>query len=230
MRVAIYAIGDLHLSFGTTKPMDIFRGWKDYVARLCESWNAQVLPDDTVVLAGDTSWGMSLEEALPDFRWIDALPGKKILLKGNHDYWWTSRRKMEECFEENRLHTLRILHNNSYEEEDAALCGTRGWMLDETTAHDKKIGAREEGRLRASLRSAGDTAGEKIVFLHYPPVYQGQISGTMLDVMHEYGVRRCFYGHLHGQSCRAALEGMYEGIDFCLISADHLGFRLKRIQ
>jgi len=227
--MALYAIGDLHLSTGADKPMDIFSGWQDYVRRICDSWRACVAPEDTVVLAGDTSWGMSLEEALPDFRLIDSLPGKKILLKGNHDYWWTSRRKMEDCFMQNRLETLRILHNNSYEEEGVAICGTRGWMLEEATQHDRKIGAREEGRLRASLESARKSGLEPVAFLHYPPVYQGLVSGSMIALMKEYGVRRCFYGHLHGAACRQAVEGAYLGIDFALISADHLQFQLKKL-
>mgnify|MGYP004518184347 CR=1 FL=1 len=227
--MALYAIGDLHLSTGTDKPMDIFAGWRDYVARLCESWNAQVKDGDTVVLAGDTSWGMTLEQALPDFALIDSLPGKKIILKGNHDYWWSSRRKMEECFERNKLRTLAILHNNCFTEEGVALCGTRGWMIEEGTPHDRRVSAREEGRLRASLEAARQTGLEPVVFLHYPPVYLDSVSGGMIDLMHEYGVRRCLYGHLHGPSCRCAVEGEYLGLEFALISADHLEFRLKRL-
>ena len=227
--MALFAIGDLHFSTGSDKPMDIFSGWQGYVERLCDSWRAQVAPDDTVVVAGDISWGMTLETALPDFILIDSLPGKKVLLKGNHDYWWTSRRKMEDCFAANRLHTLRILHNNSYEEEGVALCGTRGWMLEEATRHDQKIAAREEGRLRASLESAKESGLEPVVFLHYPPVYLGTESGGMIDVMRQYGVRRCFYGHLHGNACKNAVEGPYHGIDFTLISADHLDFQLKKL-
>lgn len=227
--MALYAIGDPHLSTGVDKPMDIFAGWQDYVERLCENWRAQVAPQDTVVLAGDISWGMSLSQALPDFLLIDSLPGKKIILKGNHDYWWTSRKKMEECFEQNKLRTLAILHNNCFEEEGKALCGTRGWMIEEGSPHDRKVAAREEGRLRASLECAKQTGLEPIVFLHYPPVYQDAVSGRMIDIMHEYGVKRCFYGHLHGPSCRFAVEGEYLGIEFALISADHLKFRLKRL-
>ncbi len=227
--MALFAIGDLHLSTQAGKPMDVFSGWQGYVERLCENWREQVKEEDTVVLAGDISWGMTLETALPDFRLIDSLPGKKILLKGNHDYWWTSRRKMEQCFAENDLHSLRILHNNSFLEEGVALCGTRGWMLEETSPHDQKIAAREENRLRASLESARESGLEPVVFLHYPPVYLGNVSGAMIDVMRAAGVRRCFYGHLHGAACRNAVEGPWRGIDFSLISADHLEFRLKKL-
>ena len=227
--MALYAIGDLHLSTGADKPMDVFSGWQNYVQRICENWCACVAPEDTVILAGDTSWGMTLGEALPDFRLIDSLPGKKILLKGNHDYWWSSRRKMEDCFAQNHLKTLRILHNNSYEEEGVSICGTRGWMIEEATQHDQKIGAREEGRLRASLENARESGCEPVVFLHYPPVYQGFVSESMIGLMRQYGVRRCFYGHLHGPACRQAVEGAYLGVDFALISADHLQFRLKKL-
>lgn len=227
--MALYAIGDLHLSLGTDKPMDIFPGWRDHVTRLCENWRSQVSDDDTVVLAGDISWGMTLEQALPDFALIDSLPGKKIILKGNHDYWWSSRKKMEEFFERNKLRTLAILHNNSYEAEGYAICGTRGWMIDESGDHDLKVRAREEGRLKASLEHAKQTGLEPLVFLHYPPVYLESTSGGMLDVMIRYDVKRCYYGHLHGPSCKLAFEGEYLDMEFTLISADHLGFSLKRL-
>ena len=175
------------------------------------------------------SWALDLSGAKADFAWINAIPGRKIILKGNHDYWWSSRRKMEECFERNKLRTLAILHNNCFTEEGVALCGTRGWMIEEGTPHDRRVSAREEGRLRASLEAARQTGLEPVVFLHYPPVYLDSVSGGMIDLMHEYGVRRCLYGHLHGPSCRCAVEGEYLGLEFALISADHLEFRLKRL-
>ena len=135
--MAVFIIGDLHLSLGCEKPMDVFQGWQDYVPRLEKSWRALVAPQDTVLLAGDTSWGMKLEEALADFRFLEALPGRKVLLKGNHDYWWTTASKMAEFFETNGLHTFSVLHNRSIlcEKENIALCGTRGWLAGQPDAH-----------------------------------------------------------------------------------------------
>lgn len=227
--MALYAIGDLHLSTGCDKLMDVFSGWEGYVERIAANWKSTVQPEDTVVIAGDISWAMTLEQALGDFMLIDSLPGKKILLKGNHDYWWTSVKKMQEFFAEHRLNTLQLLHNNCVCAEDAAICGTRGWMLEEGTAHDQKLTAREEGRLRASLTAAKSCGLPPVVFLHYPPVYGDAVSGSMIAIMQKYGVKRCYYGHLHGRSCRFAIEGEYLGIQFSLISADHLGFALKKV-
>jgi len=227
--MSIFTIGDLHLSLSCDKPMDVFPGWSDYVARIAQSWEELVTDKDTVVLAGDISWGMSLEQALEDFKFIDSLPGKKVILKGNHDYWWNSRRKMEDFFDKNGLTTLNILHNSFVEADGIAICGTRGWSLEDTDAQDKKVKAREEGRLKASLEAARSSGAEPVVFLHYPPVFGEGISAGMIDLMLEYKVKRCFYGHLHGPSRYQALEGEYLGIDFSLVSADHLKFCLKRL-
>jgi len=227
--MSIFAIGDLHLSLSCDKPMDIFPGWSDYVSRIAESWNEQVKSEDTVVLPGDISWGMSLEQALEDFRFIDSLPGKKILIKGNHDYWWNSRRKMEDFFDKNGLSSLYILHNSFVEADGVAICGTRGWCLEDGAPQDKKVTAREEGRLKASLEAAKPSGLEPLVFLHYPPVFGDSISGGMIDLLLEYNVKRCFYGHLHGPARYQALEGEYMGIDFSLVSADHLKFCLKSL-
>lgn len=173
--MAIFVIGDLHLSLGADKPMDKFPGWQGYVQRIRENWLRLVTPGDTVVLAGDTSWGMKLEEAAPDFEFLEQLPGQKLLLKGNHDYWWTTARKMETYFEEQGFHSLHLLHNNAYHVEGLALCGTRSWLFEPDEPHDEKVMNRELGRLRASLQAAGDSGEEKIVFLHYPPVYPGRL-------------------------------------------------------
>jgi len=227
--MSIFAIGDLHLSLSCDKPMDIFPGWSDYVSRIAESWNEQVKSEDTVVLPGDISWGMSLEQALEDFRFIDSLPGKKVLIKGNHDYWWNSRRKMEDFFDKNGLSSLIILHNSFVEADGFAICGTRGWCLEDGAPQDKKVTAREEGRLKASLEAAKPSGLEPLVFLHYPPVFGDSISGGMIDLLLEYNVKRCFYGHLHGPARYQALEGEYMGIDFSLVSADHLKFCLKSL-
>ena len=226
--MAVFIIGDLHLSLGCEKPMDVFQGWQDYVPRLEKSWRALVAPQDTVLLAGDTSWGMKLEETLADFRFLEALPGRKVLLKGNHDYWWTTVSKMAEFFETNGLHTLSVLHNQSIqcEKENIALCGTRGWLAGQPDAHSGKVYAREVGRLRASLAHAQEhyPLAERVAVLHYPPIYAGGAAREMLDAMAQYGVKRCFYGHLHAAAIRRAVQGNVEGVEYRLISADALQF------
>ena len=226
--MALYAIGDTHLSFGTDKPMDVFGGgWTGYVERLRRGFEI-VEPGDTVVLCGDLSWGMSLEEAREDFAFLNALPGKKLILKGNHDYWWTTAAKMERFFRENGFDTLAILHNNCHLYGDTALCGTRGWFYEEDRGeHSAKIFNRELLRLEASLKAAGDR--EKICFLHYPPVYQGYRCREIMDLMERYGVTRCCYGHLHGGSHRLAVSGPVGGVDYQLVSADYLGFCPRKI-
>ena len=222
--MALYVIGDLHLSFTENKSMDIFPGWKDYVQKIEQNWKAKIRPEDTVVLAGDTSWGMSLEGAKADFAFVNALPGQKLLLKGNHDYWWTTAGKLNRFFEENGFDTLKILHNNSYTVENYCICGSRGWLFDQGEPADQKVLAREAGRLETSILSAHDSSLEKIVFLHYPPVYGEQTSAEMLDVLLRNNIKRCYYGHIHGSGCAYALNGEYLGIDFRLISADFIRF------
>ena len=227
--MALYAIGDLHLSLSSNKPMEIFGdGWRDYVARIREGFSV-LTEDDVTVLCGDLSWGMSLEESLEDFRFIDALPGKKYLLKGNHDYWWNTAAKMERFFAENGLTTMEILHNNCRFYGDVALCGTRGWFYepDNQGTHNEKVLLREVGRLETSLKAAGDR--EKLCFLHYPPLYQGYQCPEILRLLREYGVKVCCYGHLHGASHRRALQGVRGGTAFYMVSGDYLGFHPKKI-
>ena len=168
--MALFVIGDLHLSLGADKPMDIFPGWEGYLPRLEANWRKLISPGDTVVLAGDTSWAMNLNDTKADFAFIQNLPGQKWLLKGNHDYWWTTTRKMDKFLVDSGFDTLHILHNNACIIGDTALCGTRGWPFDDAAAQGEKLMAREAGRLRMSLQAAGDTP-RKIAFLHYPPVY-----------------------------------------------------------
>ena len=166
--MAVWVMADLHLSFGTNKPMDNFFGWKDYVSKIEASWKEQIKPEDTVVIPGDFSWGLGFDEALPDFKFIDALPGRKIVMKGNHDYWWTTRTKAEKFFKENGITTFEILHNNSVLAEDLAICGTRGWVFMPNEEHDHKISEREALRLKLSLEdSKRFPDADKIVFLHY---------------------------------------------------------------
>lgn len=220
--MAIFVIGDLHLSLGGAKPMDVFPGWQGYVQRLEENWRRLVGPGDTVVVAGDISWAMKLEDTAADFAFLESLPGQKLMLKGNHDYWWTTARKMETWFAGQGFFSLKLLHNNSYTVEGKALCGTRSWMFEPGEPHDEKVMARELGRLRMSLDAAQQ--GEKVVFLHYPPVYPGASAPQVTALLQEYGVKRCFYGHLHGAAIRHAVQGVVDGVEYRLISADSLGF------
>lgn len=226
--MALYAIGDLHLPLAAGKPMDIFSGWDGYVDKLEAHWRRLVKPEDTVVVAGDVSWAMGLEQSLKDFQFIESLPGRKIILKGNHDYWWSTKSKMEQFFAKHGLDSLQILHNNSIAVGQAAVCGSRGWLFEQGEAHDQKIVAREAARLDASLSSARKGL-EKVAFLHYPPVFGEEITPEIIDVLRKHQVRRCYYGHIHGSGCRYALNGTYLGIEFRLISADFLGFCLMEI-
>lgn len=223
--MAVFAIGDLHLSLGTDKPMDIFPGWEGYLPKLEAHWRRLIAPEDTVLLAGDTSWAMSLQSTAADFAFLQSLPGQKWLLKGNHDYWWTTTRKMETYLAASGFDSLHILHNNACLVGGTALCGTRGWPFDEVVqdAQAAKIMAREAGRLRLSLQAAGDAA-EKIAFLHYPPVFPGSSAQPLIQVLKEFGVSRCYYGHLHGKSIHYAAQGKVDGIEYRLISADGLSF------
>lgn len=222
--MSIYAIGDLHLSLACpAKTMEVFRGWQDYQRRLEENWRALVRPEDTVVLAGDSSWAMRLCDTGPDFRFLDSLPGKKLLMKGNHDYWWTTRQKMERFFAAEGLTSLSVLHNNSVEAQGVWLCGSRGWLFEGNQKYDPLIVAREEGRIRRSLEAA-PPEGEKLLFLHYPPVYGAQELPEFFGAMADYGVRECFYAHLHGSGAASALQGEHRGVWLRLISADFLKF------
>lgn len=222
--MALYAIGDLHLSLSAEKPMDVFGGnWKGYMDKLQDGLSV-ICPGDTTVLLGDLSWALGLAEAKEDFAWIDRIPGRKIILKGNHDYWWSTATKFQNFCNENGFSNQFILNNNHYEYEGFAICGTRGWFFEEERSgeHDEKVFKRELLRLEASLKAAGDMP--KIVFLHYPPLYKGYICQEIIDLLHAYDVRRCFYGHLHGGSHNLAMEGLWDGIEYKLVSADFLQF------
>ena len=232
--MALFAIGDLHLSLAADKPMDKFgHGWENYVAKLSEGWRDAVAEGDTVVLAGDLSWGMSLAACEKDFSFINGLPGHKLILKGNHDYYWTTASGIMRFFAEHGLNTFSLLHNNCAQYGAIALCGTRGWFIDEVSeerAHNEMMYNRERIRLEASLKAA-DALGleEKYVFLHYPPVYKGFCCDEFFELFAKYGVTRCFYGHLHGYSIAAAKEGLFRGVELRLISADKLGFRPLKV-
>lgn len=227
--MALYAIGDLHLCLGAPKPMDIFGGaWVGYMEKL-KAGMSVVTHDDTVVLLGDLSWALDLTAAYEDFAWIDRIPGRKIILKGNHDYWWSTAGKFYNFCNEHGFYNQWILNNNHYEYEGYAICGTRGWFYEEQRSddHDEKVFKRELMRLEASLQSAGELP--KLVFLHYPPRYKGYTCDEILDLLHKYDVRRCFYGHLHGPSHGLALDGQWDGIEYKLLSADKLDFKPFRI-
>ena len=227
--MALYAIGDLHLSLGTNKPMDIFGPvWENHTEKLKAAF-AGLMPDDVTVLCGDLSWGMDLNEAREDFLFIEALPGKKLILKGNHDYWWSTATKAKTFFQGCGIESIDILNNNCFFYGDAAICGTRGWFYEEETGteHDKKIMNRELMRLEASLKAAGDR--EKYVFLHYPPKFNAYICTEILDLLDKYGAVMCCAGHIHGKSIAARFEGVYRGVTHKLVSADFLNFKPFRI-
>ena len=223
--MALYAIGDLHLCLSEPKPMDIFGGaWVGYIEKL-EKGLSVIGPNDTTVLLGDLSWALGLQDAKKDFAWIDRIPGRKIILKGNHDYWWSTATKFYGFCEENGFTDQWILNNNHYEYMGYAICGTRGWFFEEERSgqHDEKVFKRELLRLECSLISAGDMP--KIVFLHYPPRYKGYQCTEILDLFKKYDVRYCFYGHLHSASHGLAMEGLWDGVNYHLVSADYLNFR-----
>ncbi len=220
----LWTIGDLHLSFEADKPMDVFGPeWAGHAEKLKKGFGL-VSPGDTTVICGDLTWGMDMKSCLTDFRFIDALPGDKLILKGNHDFWWSTAGKARAFFAENGIETIDIINNNCFIREGAAICGTRGWMYQgNPSEHDKKLMSREAGRLETSLRAAGD-AERKLVFLHYPPIFGRFYASEIVEVMLRYGVRECFYGHIHGPGRPFAFEGEDRGIRYKLISADRLGF------
>lgn len=223
--MALYAIGDLHLSMTTEKPMDIFGGnWANHTEKLSEAFS-ELCSDDVTVLCGDLSWGIDLQEAKEDFLFVDSLPGKKIILKGNHDYWWSTVSKTKKFFDEIGITTIDILNNNCFHHgANAAICGTRGWFYEEETGteHDRKILSRELGRLEVSLKAAGDR--EKHVFLHYPPKYGSYECPEILGLLEKYDVKTCIYGHIHGRSLRKIFEGNLRGTVHKCVSADNVNF------
>ena len=228
--MSLFVIADLHLSLGEEKPMDVFNGWQNYVERLEKNWRAVVQPEDTVVLAGDLSWAMKLEDTLRDFTFLHSLPGEKIIMKGNHDYWWSTRNKIDTFFAEHGLSSLKVMHNCAYRVGDRALCGTRGWLYRAQSEEDQKIVNREAGRLVASIEEAKKLGGELTAFLHYPPVYDGMECREILDILVDSGVTDCYFGHIHGQyAAKKALIGEYKQVKMHLISCDFINFCPVRI-
>ena len=227
--MALYAIGDLHLCLGAPKPMDVFGGaWVGYMDKLKEGLSV-IGPEDTTVLCGDLSWALGLENARADFAWINEIPGRKIILKGNHDYWWSTASKFYKFCQANGFSDQWILNNNCYEYDGYAICGTRGWFYEEEKSgeHDTKVFKRELCRLEASLKAAGEKP--KLVFLHYPPKYKGYECGEILQMLDKYEVRRCFYGHLHSDSHKLAIQGLHGGVDYKLVAADYTGFKPVKV-
>ena len=227
--MSLYAIGDLHLSLSGEKPMHVFgEAWERHEEKLLRGFSC-VRDGDLTVLCGDLSWGMDLEKAKEDFLFIERLPGKKLILKGNHDYWWSTAAKARRFFDANGIRSVDILHNNCFFYGDVALCGTRGWFFEEETGtpHDKKIMLREIGRLETSLKAAGER--EKLVFLHYPPLYQKYECPEILALLRDYGVKLCCYGHIHGKGCRLAFNGWRGATEYRLVSADAVDFTPVKI-
>ncbi len=227
----IYTIGDLHLSLGCDKPMDIFAGWTNHVERLKENWNSKITENDTVILLGDHSWALKLEDSLKDLEFIHKeLNGKKILVKGNHDLWWSTMNKITNFVNENGFTSITFLFNNAYLAEGISICGTRGWIRENKKDEvDVKVLAREAGRLEASLKEGVRLGGELAAFIHYPPIYGTEENVYLTEVLHKYGVKRCFYAHLHGSSIRGALNGERDGVTYRLVSADGVNFDPVRV-
>ena len=234
--MSIYAIGDLHLSFNENKPMDIFGdNWTNHEEKIKNNWIENVKEEDLVILLGDFSWSTYLDDTKKDFEYINKLPGKKLLLKGNHDYWWTTVSKMRKFIKENEFDNIDFIYNNSYEFENFIIAGTRGWSQTED-GEDRKLLKREAARLELSIKSAIESYGEEkeiIVFMHYPPITNSNLlkneTNEFIQIMQKYNIKKCFYGHLHSTSIKEAIEGQHYGINFKLVSADGIDFKLYNI-
>lgn len=235
--MSIFTIGDLHLSFKENKPMDIFGdNWKEHENKIRQSWVENVSEEDLVILPGDFSWAMYLKDTDEDFKYLNSLPGKKLLLKGNHDYWWTTVTSMKNYLDEYEFRNIDFLYNNSYEFEDSIIIGTRGWNQAEDQ-ESKKMQKREAIRLELSIQDGLNKYGkdkEIIAFMHYPPISHANIQQNELNdfirIIKKYDIKKCYYGHLHGTSIKEAVEGIYFGIDFKLVSADSLDFKLLKVK
>ena len=231
--MAIYAISDLHLSLGTDKPMDVFGDrWKDHVKKLEQNWNQVVGEDDFVLIPGDISWGINLDEALPDFSFIESLSGIKIISKGNHDYWWSTRRKFQSFLDANGFKTISMLHNNTYRVGGYTICGSRGWIDPGDPGFDdgdREIFSREMERLRLSLEQGKRLGGRIIAMLHYPPFDSGHRANDFASLLKEYNAEMCVYGHIHGWWEDSWRDEVVDGIRYLLVSADFLSFMPMRV-
>lgn len=225
--MSLFALSDFHLSLNTNKPMDVFGSmWNNHHIKIFENWNSQISNEDTVLISGDISWGMKIEEAMDDLEYIHNLNGKKVLIKGNHDYWWGSISKLNTLFDD-----MFFIQNTHYSYEDYGICGTRGWVsIDGTEEHDEKVYNRELLRLRMSLDSAKADGFEKfIVMMHYPPVTRVSKSQEFIDLLSEYNVHKLVYGHIHYDSRNICINGIYNGIEYHCTSADIINFNPVRI-
>ena len=234
--MSIYTIGDLHLSFSVDKPMDIFGvNWENHAERIKENWINKVNNEDYVILPGDFSWATYLDETKKDFEFLNSLPGKKILSKGNHDYWWTTLTSMRKFLKENNFENIDFLYNNSFEIENKIIVGTRGWVNSWKNEDDYKILKRENDRLILSIKDGlnkMDENKEMIDFIHYPPFYKEKDIPEEIDfiaTLKKYSIKKCYYAHLHGESHKDAFEGNIDGIDFKLVSSDFFFFNLYKL-
>lgn len=219
----LFTVSDLHLSLDTDKPMDIFKGWENHVERIERNWKKLVNDDDTVVIGGDLSWALTLQEAKPDFEFLNSLPGKKIIIKGNHDFWWSTATKINNFFKENNFDTLNILYNNCYSDGNIAVCGTRGWLYDAAGENELKVLNRECGRLETSITTALNCGLKPMVFLHYPPAYGEFISDALIDILKKYGIDSVYYGHIHGAGVLNTVSSC-KGITLRITSCDIVNF------
>ena len=234
--MAIFIIGDLHLSFSSNKPMDIFgKNWEDHSEKIKNNWISKVKENDTVIIPGDFSWAMYLNETYNDFEYLNNLPGNKIMLKGNHDYWWTTVTSMKRYLKENNFNNIDFLYNNSFFIENKIIVGTRGWStLNFKGDENYKILKRECERLNISIKDGLEKYGENkemIVFTHYPIFFKEEVPEEIdfIKLMKKYNIKRCYYGHLHGESHKEAIEGVIYGIEFKLVSSDYLNFDLIKM-
>lgn len=226
----IYGISDLHLSSSNPKPMDVFgEKWANHWDKIKADWIENVREDDIILIPGDISWALRLDEALLDINAISKMPGKKVLLEGNHDYWWQSASKIRKNLPDN----MEIIQNDFYDVGDFYICGSRGWMLpgdERFKDKDLKIYNRELIRLNLSLTSASSASDKQIiVMMHFPPFNEKWEPSEFIDIMKKYNVSKCIYGHLHGESTKNVFEGNFQGIEFYMVSCDHLNFKLKKI-
>lgn len=224
----IYAIGDLHLDHTKEKSMDIFgENWIDHEEQIFENWKENVKEEDIVLLPGDISWALKPEEVYNDLKRIDDMPGKKIMIKGNHDYWWQSLKKLKDM----DFKTIDFIQNDACEFNNIGIYGTRGWNPRDTdgfTEQDEKIFLRELNRLELSLKSL-EKKEKKIVMLHYPPFNINSSSNEFVDIMNEYDVDICLYGHLHADGHKYIIEGNIRDIEFYCVSSDYINFKLRQI-
>ncbi len=233
--MSLFVMADLHLSCSVNKPMDIFgTRWTNYMEKIKKNWSCVVTDDDTVIVPGDISWAIDYNEAYEDFKFIDSLPGKKLIGKGNHDYWWGTMAKNRNFANENNFKTIDFLYNNAYKVEDYIVCGTRGWYVDEKfqserdiqNAEYEKIVNREAQRLRMSLDEAvklRENNEEILVFFHFPPVFNSFVCDEIVNILLEYQIKNCYFGHIHG-TYNISRRTEYKGINFSLISSDYCNF------